>query len=664
MTIPYKEQYYVEQKRNSKFEWLSFAIPFIILIFHGIIIHWIPYYLRNKRDNNGLTNKGYFKFLKFSKFLGSSIAIPTPWRKNIKNIYIQPSLHLGYWIYFLLLVIFSFAQTADITYIPRHYVIGKRLGKLATGQTTSLFLFLVKNDFLSSITAVQPERLIRFHIWVGRTCWLLATMHLYLCASYWLDMGITIMIYIPPQYFGMISYASCSLLTWASFRFIRKLSFEFFLIQHRVLSALMMLFLIFHNSSSRLGAIISVHLLVLDKIVSMVLGMIQKAKSPSMMISKVEVFDEETVMVTIPMHITKERECEAWWSYIIPQFGTWKAGQYIMLNINSISLGQWHPFTICSLPSSGKIKLLIRKKKGFTRKLLKKAIVPEDGSSKHSPKTTKIQNLKLSVEAKIIPSVTPIYNNIKGFLKLGKSSANKHFEFEENSITFQASIQGPYGANFQKLITFDSVLFMCAGSGGSVAFPICCDLLREIQRRDSIGDFGYRPLNPVVNLLWSVKKEANIIWYKHIIDELIPFLRNGKLSLTIHITSANNEINIPKDCDSLIDNSSKEYGNNTSQISDITYPKVVIEKTKEAIEFLKFIKETGLVDIQYSRIDIKSNIASSTNSVIKKSTSSSQKCLAVVGCGPAEMTNIMKQECQKNIRIKDSPDIYCFFESF
>lgn len=130
--IPFDVQYFVEKSRNNKYEWLVFLITIILLILHGILFHWIPIYLRSKRTENSLNNPGYFKFLKTWDIWTSCIKLEIPGTK--KSIYFQPSVVLLGALFLVINAVFCFVETVDLDYLPRYYVVSKRILKVAVGS--------------------------------------------------------------------------------------------------------------------------------------------------------------------------------------------------------------------------------------------------------------------------------------------------------------------------------------------------------------------------------------------------------------------------------------------------------------------------------------------------------------------------------------------------
>lgn len=101
--------------------------------------------------------------------------------------------------------IFCVIQTADIDYEPRFYIVGKRIGKIAIGNLPILNIMILKNDLVTAVTGLQHDRIEMMRHWVGRLIWLMITIHISLTVTYWIGLDFQVMIYIPPQIFGMIA---------------------------------------------------------------------------------------------------------------------------------------------------------------------------------------------------------------------------------------------------------------------------------------------------------------------------------------------------------------------------------------------------------------------------------------------------------------------------
>ncbi|CUM62454.1 uncharacterized protein PRCAT00000004001 [Priceomyces carsonii] len=411
-SIPYNLQYYVEKDRNNLFQWLSFLVGVCSFLLYGIGFHWLPKLLRERRK--GISKSTLvFNILKGTDLINICFPINVPF---VSKFYVHPGLILLCLGYCAINAVFSFIKTVDLDYQPRYYIVSKRLGKLAVGNLLLLTLLIIKSDIVMFATGLKQDRLQFFHRWSGRLVWVMATLHLALAITYWLRLNFSVMILIPPQIFGMISYGSLCILSWGSIRVLRKFAYDFFLIQHKIFSGIMFLFVLFHNPESRVIIILAIHLVVLDKVIGRIVTFIRRKFSPNGGMSQFRILDEETLEVTISLGKSSSKT-KRWYKYVLPSVKTWKAGQYVYLNVPKVSLFQYHPFTIASLASSGDMKLLIKHKKGFTKKLFRKV-----------------------------------------------SQLNASNSMDEggnlNSVNLKVLISGPFGGLLQPLITFDSLLFL------------------------------------------------------------------------------------------------------------------------------------------------------------------------------------------------------------
>ncbi|KAI5959404.1 FRP1 [Candida pseudojiufengensis] len=657
--IPFDQQFFVEKQRNNTYEWLVFIITLILLGGHGLLFHWIPKFLRMKRTEEGIKHIKFFKFLKnWDKF--TSVRKFTIFKRY--SFFYQPSLVLFCFLFVCFNVGLCFAQIKEIDYQGQMYPMSKRISRVAVGNLPILLFSVAKNDILTNLSGFQFDRLEFLHKWLSRWMWILISIHLALGTYYWLSMNFRIMIIIPPQIFGFMAYGSFCILTWGSMKFIRKWSYDFFLIQHRVFAFIMLFMSFIHNPGNRAAVLISVHGLVIDRVISKIMAYIHKNHSPTKCKSTFEILDENTIEVTIPIK-TDDYKSNKWFNKFL-SYKNWKAGQHIYLNVAKVKWFQYHPFTIASVSSSNDMKLLIRVQKGFTKKLMK-------------------------------------------YL-----SDVDHTEHDDELTTINTMFHGPYGAVHQPFITFDHCLFFSGGSGGAFTFPVCLDLLKQIDDKNMIGDYLFRPRNPKIRFVWVIKKYENIIWFKHILDQLIEYSTSGRLIIDIYITQErkHNSVSSESTNDILIDQTSiesnsellKKNNNNTYEIplkqpdliysektiplpttstsqtlptlkssistssniediSNLNKDTIEILTTNEHEEEIKFPK----YNIYYGRPNIGKIIKNHSIELTKEmKLMNSYKTLSVASCGPPMFTNLIKEQCQEARKIKNSPDVYCYTESF
>lgn len=665
MAVPFDQQFFVERERNDKYEWLIFILTLIILGIHGLLFHWIPRYFRLKRQSAGLTHHKYFAFVK----QWESFTSCKHFTLFKHRFYYQPSLVLFCVVFVGVNVGLCFAEIRDLDYQGFLYAISKRISRIGIGNLPILLFSVMKHDVLTQLSGFQFDRLEFLHKWLSRWMWAMITVHLSLACYYWLTNNFLIMIIIPPQIFGFMAYGSLFLLTWTSMKFIRQWCYEFWLVQHRVFAFIMLFMSFIHNSGNRAAVLVSVHGLVIDRVLSKVLAHIHKHYSPTKCRSTFRILDSGTVEVTVP--VREEGYVANKWYNKILGYKDWKAGQHVYLNVPKIKWLEYHPFTIASLASSNEMKLLIRVQKGFTRKLMRHLADID------------------------------------------------HDEHEDDLVSIKTMFHGPYGAVHQPFISFDHCVFFGAGSGAAFTFPVCLDLLQQIQAKDEMQDFLFRPVAPKIRFVWAIKHLKNIIWFKHIFDQLTIYSASNKLIIDIYVTQENgagqsgggssgSSCNSIEECQiesepKLEQSSTSDAGSfeltsiglnlkllNKNQIYGEDNKNQYVDKDQTVITTSTTLTNAGesshsqnkrksdtveveydlttkssIYNVYYGRPDIGAIIQSHTHELSHQMTnSSSYKSLAVASCGPPYFTNLIKEQCQVARRKNGSPDVYCYTESF
>jgi ferric-chelate reductase len=465
-TIPYNLQYFVEKERNTKFGWLSFGLSLLSLFAYGVVFHWSQIYLRRFKGRF----RWYFKLHRTWEFFNSSIPIRVP-KFIISNgrLYFQPSLLILLFGYLAINGSFMFVETIDLDYEPRFYIVGKRIGRIASSNFPVLYLFACKNDPIPFITGLPHDKVNVMHRWMGRSIWCMVLTHLTISILYWLRLDFQIMLQIPPQIFGMIAFGSMTILTWGSLRIFRRLSYEFFLFNHGLSAGIMMLFALFHNGNSRAYVILAIHTVVLDRITSFVRAFVNRKLSPTKSIAELTVLDEEgTAEVRLPLSKFKYQK------WYMPNIGTWSVGQHVYLRVGAVRKIQWHPFTIASMPESEEVRLVIRPHTGFSK-------------------------------------------------AIGETIKKKQEEEGEESqvVKLLSLIHGPYGGRFVPLTTFDSSIFISGGTGSSFTMPVALDLAKTIRKRDEEQDYVHRPKNTVIRVVWYITSKSALQWYSELVKQLV-----------------------------------------------------------------------------------------------------------------------------------------------
>lgn len=670
MAIPFYSQYFVERERNYKYEFLTMGLTMMLPSIHGFLFLWIPWFIRSRRNASTLKYRGYFTFVKYFD------SFTRVFRVKVfgKVFFVQPSLLIVMAIHLGVTSVFLIVETSDLDYQPQLYVVAKRVGRISISSILMILLFVSKNTFVSACSGLTLDKSVFFHKWLGRFMFITASIHMALSLKYWLDLKFYIMIKIPPQIFGFIAYSCLGMLNVASFRFIRNFAFDLFLAQHRIFNFVMLLLVYFHNGGNHAIVLLGVHLLVLDRISSRVLGIIHKRKSPTKGVSEFEILDDTTIRVSIPIKIAKSDSHKWWWCFV-PRYGNWRAGQHIYLNVFKVSWFQYHPFTIASLADSGKIVLVIKLHKGFTRKLKDKLqklmqekdqeAATESSSEQASMRTAHTigssETISILVASESASLVTTTEKHIEMELKNYTPSVQEFRDIIDSFevpdiIKVKAGINGPYGGVFQPLTRFDSVVLMSAGSGASFTLPVALDLLKTIKAREEADDYLYRPANTAINIVLVMKKIANLQWYDHLWEEFLPFLNNGKAHLSVHITQE-----VPDAADVDGGDCQEKSKNGNEKITQY----LMGSSSKHNQSFSTSVSSTtsilGGFSITYARPDFASIIG---NAVKLVSSKEYRKSFACLGCGPEKFNGEIKRCCDSNRWVEGAPDVYCYTESF
>lgn len=651
MAIALQDQYFVELARNAKYTWLAVIVSVLLPAIHGLLFLWIPWYLRSKRSPDTLGHDRYFSFIKaYSSF--NKVFKFTIFKHNF---YYQPSLLVIMAIHVALCGVFCFVQTKDIDYEPRYYIVSKRVGRICIGNLPIILLFVSKNTFISALSGLSLDRCVFFHKWLGRFMFITAIIHTWMSLVYWLDMKFYIMVQIPPQIFGFIAFSCLGMLNVASFKFIRNFAFDFFLAQHRVFNFIMLLLAYFHNGGNHAPVILGVHLLVLDRVIGRILGLIHKYKGPTKGLSDFEVLDETTVRVSIPIKLYDSDRQKWWWSFV-PRYGNWRAGQHVVLNVFKVAWFQYHPFTIASLAESGKMVFVIKVHKGFTRKLLQKLNKMSDALDAESTVDNEIEATSELSDSRDSSSVSSSVDSQSKLTGKGHAISEVYSpsvqEFQSIINAFQlpeilqlgALMNGPFGGTYQPLTKFESVIFFSAGSGASFTLPVALELLKMLKQRDEADDYLYRPQKTQVTIVMAMKKVANLQWFDHLWEEFIPFLDSGRAHLAFHVTQEVPDASEPEE-----------------EIKDRVFAKSKTEESfNTTFESTSSVGEKGF-SITYGRPDFDELIGSRIKQLCSKSYRRSFACL---GCGPGAFNDEMKRSCEKFRWIEGAPDVYCYRESF
>ncbi|RCK65401.1 Ferric reductase transmembrane component 1 [Candida viswanathii] len=611
MSLDVATQKFLELERNKKYQWIACVFSLLVFVANGFVFYWLPRFFRSKRYVKTNRFKPYFVFVDAWDTFNAAVSI----RLGKRVLYFRPSL-LALSICFILLNgKLCYIDTLDLDYKPRIFIIGKRCARIGLGQMPALFLAATKGDFITAMTGLTYQRAIYFHTWLSILMFLLVTAHVGIVGYYWARPAFDIAPKYPKNVYGIIGYACFVFLTFANVAIIRKYAFDFLMVNHRVHSFIMLLMAFLHNDKSKAMIIVGIHLLVLDKVLGRIYGILHSRKSPTKGYAEFEILDEDTLRATVPVKTNKTNP-NPWYRLFLFKYGTWLAGLHVYLNVRKIDFFQHHPFAVASLPSSGNMTLIIKKKNGFTKKLYDKV------------KEIRDEQLEKGVDQDLPDHKRPD---------------------EPTIVKLKASFRGPSLGKFQPLITFDSVAFFAQDCGASFVLPLCLDLLQTIEKKEALKDYLGRPPHPYVRLYWAVNKSSDVLWYEFMIKKLLPFINSGKLDL--HVFVKNGDVELEEVKTQLVDSKSKKM----SEIISVYSDSLSIGNSSISNSCIKFAYAQQM-DVASL---LESHIASMHFPEQRSFTT-----LAVMSCGLGKFGNEVEEETRKYTWVKGAPNIYFYNESY
>lgn len=367
----------------------------------------------------------------------------------------------------------------------QHYTsLGVRAAWLAVAQVPLLILLSGKNNLIGAVSGVSYERLNVLHRWVSRVLLFLVTLHVVFVHLAWNAFGL-----------GPLEYAtdSCIPTGWAVYAIliwmnistiapIRNFSYEFFVVQHIITFFGFVVAVMFHLPStalySRVYIYIPIVLYFLDRVIRSSRWARNNIRPGRATLSALE---GGVTKICIRSKSIKK----------------WNPGAHVFLSIPKFGIGQSHPATIASVPTShnGELVFILKGHKGFTSRLLRSAT----NTSTSSLLPTKEEG--------------------------SHSSSNVDIQ-----VSHVALIDGPYGSSHNDFATFNTVVFISGSTGITFTLPILLDIAARVQKQRL-------PVKRIV-FLWIVKNTSWTSWTGEELTSAANSLRAAgiELSIRIHVT--------------------------------------------------------------------------------------------------------------------------------
>jgi ferric-chelate reductase len=364
--------------------------------------------------------------------------------------------------------------------------LGVRAAWLGVAQVPLLILLAGKNNLIGAVVGVSYERLNVLHRWVARVLLVLVTLHMLFLHMSWnaYDLG-------PLEYAtdsciptGWATYAILIWMNISTIAPIRNFSYEFFVVQHIITFFGFIIAVMMHLPStalySRVYIYIPIGLYLMDRIIRSARYAWNNVRPGR---ATLTALDGGVTKVCIQSKAIKK----------------WSPGSHVFLSIPKFGIGQSHPATILSVPTShnGDLVFILKSHKGFTSRLLKSAM-----NSTTSLLPTKDRQLSppSSVE----------------------------------QVSHVALIDGPYRSSHNGFAAFDTVLLVSGSTGTTFTLPILLNIAARAKKERL-------PVKRIV-FLWIVKNTRWTNWISNELTSAAAALREAgiELSIQIHVTCDDN----------------------------------------------------------------------------------------------------------------------------
>ncbi|KAL2844983.1 metalloreductase [Aspergillus pseudoustus] len=334
--------------------------------------------------------------------------------------------------------------------------IGYRTGFITISQLPLIFLLSGRQNVIGFLAGIGYQRLNWFHRWVARTIWLCATFHMGFWFRSWGRYNY-ITYQLKTNGFAKRGFAAWCILTFiviSSARPIRRLGYEFFVIQHLLMFVGFIIAVWLHASEeTKVWVWIPIGLLVFDRVARYAwatyinLSIFHHSRSHALWANRAS-------FTPLPGNVTR---------VTIENPGTkWTPGQHILLTCHTIAPLQSHPFTIASIPDDNKLELFVRAEKGGTRRFFRYA-------SKHDQ----------VIEDPIASS---------------KQTRTVHLE-------------GPYG-RLRSPSQFDNVVLFAGGMGATLTVPLLRDIVAQWKSNSHLS------VTKRVQFVWVIQSRAHLTWFE------------------------------------------------------------------------------------------------------------------------------------------------------
>ncbi|KAJ5527294.1 hypothetical protein N7513_011453, partial [Penicillium frequentans] len=347
-----------------------------------------------------------------------------------------------------------------------------RAGWLTIAQFPLVLLLAGKRNLIGYAVGVSYERLQILHRWVARVMLLTATIHGAVQTYGWHKYGVMKLEFDTDSCIPT-GFATWMILVWlvlSATAPIRNWRYEIFVAQHIITFIGLVVAIFYHLPSTAL---------------KYTLGLVSASSSSTACFE----------LSSSHMSMRSQRRLPSL-SFLVmsqksalhpPRIKKWSPGQHVFLSIPKLGLGQSHPATILSTPSShnNDLVFLLRAHRGFTRRLLDSA---QSSSANLLEKTEDARTVQI---------------------------AGQHLSL----------IGGPYGGSQSDFAAFDTVLLISGSTGITFTLSILLDIAHRVKTQKL-------PVRRLV-FVWVVRTVSCTEWVADELQQAMESLSNAGIEAEV-----------------------------------------------------------------------------------------------------------------------------------
>ncbi|MBW0531637.1 hypothetical protein O181_071352, partial [Austropuccinia psidii MF-1] len=476
-------------------EHVGMFIGYTTLAFVGLIVLLrLPSFFKQRIQFARLPSQGYFfknKIIR-SSTKNQNLKFTPTWTLKSKTLKTLGGFRIPFiglnvtkfsfmLIYMIILVILSLYQNTNSNTSILNY---KRFGFIAISQLPLTFILAMKNGPMSWLSGQGYEKLNFLHRFIGRMVFVFALVHGSLNLR--LKQKLFNAIHITgPARPGLIALCALALIVFTGLRVFRNKFYQIFLICHIIgyLTAIVALWK--HVDATHPYLAVCIAAICFDSICKLLKTRLKRATFTAM-----------------PAGLTRIE--------VAGVKDGWRAGQHVFIRVlKGRHIFEKHPFTIANAPNSttpyGSTNnlLLVAKATGdFTKSIHRLAGLPR------SVELSDPKSLEKSKPINQVPSDDPVI---------------------PSETYFHVILDGPYGAFFNDMTRYETVL-LCAGGSG---FTYCMATIEDIVGEAAIHNG--RNICKHICLVWSLREWQMIQSFSSLLEETIRIAKAHGLDVTFKL---------------------------------------------------------------------------------------------------------------------------------